>query len=209
MGFKTHSQRKFLVLMPVIFLLITASPSVSTAVETNQATARSIRRSVEMEALQKAAKAFDSGDYLKARTGFEMLSNLAKNSDIRRQALYGLASTRLVLADSKEAFDCAMAAWEQWAAVAGSSKGMEDPKMITPFLLRLQSAMRNGAGGPLGGKAKFDDQPNSLITREKVVQALRLKLELAERQVRRLRHDLKSLDEIHRKYEEKKQEMTP
>ena len=43
-------------------------------------------------------KAFDSGDYQKAQTGFEMLSDLAKNSDIRRQALFGLASTRLVLA---------------------------------------------------------------------------------------------------------------
>ena len=35
---------------------------------------------------------------------------------------------------------------------------------------------------------------------------LRGKLESREREVRRLRHQLESLEEIHRKYQEKKQE---
>jgi hypothetical protein len=207
MVFKTRPKHKFLLLVPVIFLLISALPSLSTAVETCQVTAQSIRRSVEMDALKKALKAFDAGDYEKAQTGFEMLGHLAKNPDIRRDALYGLASTRLILADSKDAFDSAVAEWKKWADQAGSTKGMEDPRMLTPFLLRLQCAVKKGGGGVLGEKAKGDCRPRIVITSEKVIQVLRAKLEFAERQVRRLRHDLKSLDEIHRKYEEKKQEM--
>lgn len=210
MGFKMLAQRKFLLLVPVILLLVAASPPFSAAAQTNHApSAQAIRRDVELEALKNAVKAFDSGDYQKAQNGFEMLSELAKNSDIRRQAFFGLASTRLVLADSREAFDSAVAAWEKWAGEAGPCKGMEDPRMLTPFFLRLQSAIRKGAGGPLGEKAKNEDSRGIVLMKEKVVQALRSKLELAERQIRRLRHDLKSLDEIHRKYEEKKQEMTP
>ena len=209
MGFMTHAQRKFVILLPVILLLIAASPPLSRAVETNQTTPLSIRRDVELQALQNALKAFGSGDYGKAQHNFEMLGGVAKNPDIRREALYGLAATRLVLAASEDAYDCAVAAWEKWAGEARSPGGTEDPGMITPFLLRLQSAIRKGGGGPLGAKAKHEAFPRINVTREKEVQALRSKLAIAERQIRRLRHDLKSLDEIHRKYERKKQETTP
>jgi hypothetical protein len=212
MVFKTHTQRNFLVLVAIILLVIAAAPQLSTAVENNQPTAQSIRRDVEMEALQNGMKAFDAGQYEQAQNTFEMLSDVAKNPDIRRRALFGLASTRLVLADSSEAYNSAVATWEKWAAEAKPAKDREDPRMLTPFFLRLQSAIREKAGGPLGEKekvAKPDNLPRIVIMREKVVQALRAKLELAERQIIRLRHDLRSLDEIHRKYEEKKQEMTP
>ncbi|MDA8306034.1 MAG: hypothetical protein M0Z81_04310 [Deltaproteobacteria bacterium] len=206
MGFTTKC--KFLVLVPVILLLIAASPSLSAATETNQTTAQSIRRSVELEFLHKAQKAFDSGDLEKAQNEFAMLSELAKNSDIRQEALYGLAATKLVLADSEDSYNSAVATWEKWAEEAKSSKGMEDPRMITPFLLRLQAAIKKGAGGPLGQKAKNDNSPRIVIMKEKVVEALRAKLDLAEREIQKLRHDIKSLNAIHRKYEEKKQEMT-
>ena len=41
------------------------------------------------------------------------------------------------------------------------------------------------------------------------MQTLRSKLEMREREIHRLRLQLESLEEIHRKYEEKKQEATP
>ncbi len=209
MGFKTLIECKLFVLASVAFLLIVGSPSLSKAVETSQTSAQSIRRNVEMDALKKAQSAFDAGDYRGALTRFEMLGNVAQSPDIKREAMYGSATARLVLADSKEAFDSAVAAWEKWAAEAGAAKGMEDPRMLTPFIVSLQSAIKKGAGGPLGTKEKGDAPPRIVIMKEKLVQNLRAKLALAQREIRRLRHDLKSLDEIHRKYEEKKQEMTP
>ncbi len=127
MGFKNFSQRRLLVLVPLLLLVIAASPPLSTAAESNRTSAQAIRRAVELQTLQRARKAFDSGDYQKAQAGFEMLSDLAKNSDIRRQALFGLASTRLVLADNKDEFNSAVAAWEKWADTVKSCRGMEDP----------------------------------------------------------------------------------
>ncbi|MGC9193939.1 MAG: hypothetical protein ACP5IL_00620 [Syntrophobacteraceae bacterium] len=207
MVFTTLAKRAFLLLFPVVLLFIGAMPSLSKAVENDQILARSIRRSVEMDTLNKGIKAFDAGAYEVAKTNFEMLSNVAENADIRREALFGLASTRLIQASDKEQFDRAVATWQKWAAQTGSPKGIEDPRMLTPFFLKLRSAIDRGEGGPLG--AKNNAPPQIVIMRQKVVQALRAKLELAERQVRKLRQDLKSLDEIHRKYEEKKQEMAP
>ena len=81
--------------------------------------------------------------------------------------------------------------------------------MLTPFLLRLQSAIRKGAGGPLGEEAKKRATAGgSCVPGKDGPGPSGEALELAQRQISRLRHDLKSLDEIHRKYEEKKQEMT-
>ena len=210
MVFRVHAQRKFLIFLPVIFLLIAAASQLTAAAQNCQTAAQSIRRDVELEALQNGRKAFESGDYQKALTTFEMLGGVADNADIRRKALFGLASTKLVLADSRDAYNSAVAAWEKWAAEAKPENDKEDPRMLTPFLLGLKSAIRNGAGGPLGAKekARHDNSPKIVLMREKVVLALRAKLRAAERQIVRLRHDLKSLDEIHRKYEEKKQEMT-
>lgn len=207
MVFKIHAKRRLLLLFPVVFLLSAALPSLSKAVANDQTLARSIRRSAEMDSLNKGIKAFDAGSYEEAKSNFEMLSNVAENPDIKREALFGLATTRLIQASNKDQFDRAVATWEKWAAQAGASKGIEDPRMLTPFFLKLRSAIDKGAGGPLGAKKNAPSQ--IVIMRQKVVQALRAKLELAERQVKKLRHDLKSLDEIHRKYEEKKQEMTP
>ncbi|MGC8491466.1 MAG: hypothetical protein ACP5SH_06990 [Syntrophobacteraceae bacterium] len=210
MGFRNSAQRKWLFFVPLLFFLIGASPPSLAAAGCNPDSAQAIRRDVEMDTLKDAVKAFESGDYEKAQTGFEMLSNEAKNSDIRRSALFGLATTRLALADNRDEYNRAMTTWKKWAGEVKSCKGLEDPRMLTPFLLRLQSAIGKGAGGPLGEKAKKKDEFRGIVLmKEKVVHALQWKLELAERQIRQLRHDLKSLDEIHRKYEEKKQEMTP
>ncbi len=210
MGFRNLALRKLLFFVPLLFFLIAASAPSLAADGCNPDSAPAIRRDVEMDTLKDAVKAFESGHYEKAQTGFEMLKNEAKNSDIRRSALFGLAATRLVLADNKDEYDRAVTTWKKWADEVKSCRGLEDPRMLTPFLLRLQSAIGKGAGGPLGEKTKKKDEFRGIVLmKEKVVHALQWKLELAERQIRQLRHDLKSLDEIHRKYEEKKQEMTP
>lgn len=206
---KTRVHRRLFVLGPVIFLLIAGSFSFCLAAEPKLTTAEVIRREVEQQTLKEAEKAFDAHQYEKAKIGFEMLSDMAKNADIRRQALFGLASVKLVLANTADEYNDAVADWEKWSREVKSWKGCEDPRMITPFLLRLQSSIKNDAGGPVGAKSKDDESSGIVLVRQKVMQALRSKLALAERRIRRLRHDLKSLDEIHRKYEEKKQEVSP
>jgi hypothetical protein len=204
---KMRIQYRFFVLVSVIFLLIAGSFAFSWAAETKLTTGEAIRRDVEQEALQDAMNAFKAHDYEKAKIGFEMLSEMAKNPDISRQALFGLASVKLLQANSADEYDDAVAVWKKWSREVKLWKGSENPKMITPFLLRLQSSIR---GGPaLDAKLKDVDSKGILLIKEKTVQTLRSKLEMAEREILRLRHELESLDAIHRKYEEKKQEVSP
>ncbi len=193
----------------VIFLSIWGPFVRSLAAEEVSARAESIRRDVEQEALDNATKSFNAGDYTNAKIGFEMLSESAHNPEIIRQAFFGLASVKLFLAQTPEQYEDAISIWKKWSGRVTSLNGCEDPRMMTPFLFRLQSSV-SAAENQLASKSRKDvDAKGVLLTKEKEMQILRSKLELREREIRRLRHQLESIEEIHRKYQEKKQEATP
>ncbi len=196
----------------VIFLLLSGSSAFSLAAEEESTSAESIRRDVEQEALADAMNAFNAGDFKRAKIGFQMLNENSRYPEISRQALFGLSSVDLVLANTSEEYEDAISNWKKWSSQVNLSQGCEDPRMITPFLLRLQSSIKGAGGSPSAGKsrrtAKDIDSKLILQTKEKEMQTLRARLELREREIRRLRHQLESIEEIHRKYQEKKQEAT-
>jgi len=210
MVLKMRIERGFLGI--VIFLLISGFFAFSLASGEKSTCPESIRRDVEQEALADAMNAFNAGDFKRAKIGFEILSESSRYPEIGRQALFGLSSVNLVLANTSYEYEDAISSWKKWSAQVNSWQGCEDPRMITPFLLRLQTSLKGAAGGPSAGKsrraAKDIDSKVILQTKEKEMQTLRAKLELREREIRRLRHQLESIEEIHRKYQEKKQEAT-
>jgi hypothetical protein len=176
----------------------------------------SIRYEVERNAWEEGVRAFEKGDYAGSAITFQMLSESAQTSDICRKALFAFASVRLVLAKTPEEYLEAISAWERWSSQIRTGLEGEDPRMITPFLLKLspavQSPDKSDQAGGLSRKGQKDansnvtNYKNLLQSKDKEVENLRAKLESREREVRRLRHQLESLEEIHRKYQEKKQE---
>lgn len=206
MVLKMRIERGFLGI--VIFLLISGFFAFSLASGEKSTCPESIRRDVEQEALADAIKAFNARDYKRAKIGFEILSESTQNPEIARQALFGLSSVKLVLANTSDEYEDAISSWERWTGQVNSWQGCEDPRMITPFLLRLQTSIKGAAGVEGRRAAKEIDFRVVLQTKEKEMQVLRSRLELREREIRRLRHQLESLEEIHRKYQEKKQEAT-
>ena len=206
MVLKTRIQRRFIGL--VIFLLISGSFSFSLAAEEKSASAESIRRDVEQEALKDAVNAFNARDYERAKIGFEIISESTQDPELSRQALFGLSSVKLVLADTSDEYADAISSWKKWSSQVKSLRGCEDPRMMTPFLLRLQTSVGSLTERKGRRAAREVDSRLILQTKEKEMQTLMSKLELREREIRRLRHQLESLEEIHRKYQEKKQEAT-
>ena len=176
----------------------------------------SIRQEVEQNAWEEGLRAFEQGDYAGAAITFQMLSESAKSGDISRKAQYAFATVRLVLAKTSEEYVEAVSAWERWSSQIRSGLQGEDPRMVTPFLLKLspvtQVLEKNVPAAGQSRKVSREangnvlNYKNLLHTKEKEVENLRGKLESREREVRRLRHQLESLEEIHRKYQEKKQE---
>jgi hypothetical protein len=192
----------------LVFIGIFGLFAFSRAAEDKLSQAECIRRDVEQQALEEAVQAFNASDYKKARIDFEMLSESAKTPEIGRQALYGLASVKLALARSSDEYEDAISSWKKWNAQAGPCTIFEDPRMVTPFLLHIQTSIKSGLAGSRsarGRKPKEVDFRGMLQTKEREMQVLRSKLEMRDREIHRLRHQLESLEEIHRKYEEKKQ----
>jgi hypothetical protein len=193
----------------LFFLILSGLSTYALAAGELTADPVAIRKAVEQKTLDDAMLAFDSGDYMRARVTFEVLNETAQSPEISRQALFGLASVDLILAVTAEEYEAALRLWERWVSKAGARLEIEDPRMITPFLRRLEPAIH--AGG-MSGKDQRDrkiDFKGMLQTKAKEVESLRTKLDQRDREIRRLRHQLESLEEIHRKYQEKKQEATP
>jgi len=204
-------KRRILVSGFFIFLSISSPLAFSSTAEEQSGRAESIRFEVERDTLKNAMSAFDAGDYNRAKIDFELLSECAQNPGIGRKALFGLASVKLNLARTSEEYEDAISSWTKWAGQPDSSNGCEDPRMITPFLRRLSSSIMWSAGDSITGKDRKtakEAESRGILSKEKQVQTLQARLELREREIRRLRHQLESLEEIHRKYQEKKQEAT-
>jgi hypothetical protein len=169
----------------------------------------------EYRAWENGLRAFHEGDYAGAGNIFETLTQTAQTPEIRRRSLFAVAVVKLTLAQAPEEYAEAVSAWERWSSLAGSGLEGEDPRLITPFVLRLLSPAFQARNEPLLDqprkvpKEKADNAinyRNMLQSKEKEVESLRSKLDSRDREVRRLRHQLESLEEIHRKYQEKKQE---
>ena len=163
----------------------------------------------EKAALEDGLLAFKEGDYGKAAGIFEVLSASTRLPEINRRALFAHAAALLAIAQTPEEYARAASIWEQWSAQARVGLEGEDPRMLAPFVGRTVQAGISNAAVQTPQVQKDVPNPNhrgALQTKEKEVEALRIKLEARDREVRRLRHQLESLEEIHRKYQEKKQE---
>ena len=199
-----------------IIIFSSGFPVFASSTENSTAAPSSIRHEVEQNAWEEGLRAFEQGDYAGSAITFQMLSESAQVADISRKAQYAFASVRLLLAKTPEEYLEAVSAWERWSSQIRSGLQGEDPRMITPFLLKLSPATQvleksDQAAGQSRKVAReangnVANYKNLLHSKEKEVENLRGKLESREREVRRLRHQLESLEEIHRKYQEKKQE---
>jgi hypothetical protein len=173
-----------------------------------------VRYEGEYKAWDDGLRAFQEGNYAGADNIFETLARTAQTPEIRRRALFGIAVVKLTMAKTPEEYKEAAAAWDRWNTQARSGLGGEDPRMITPFVLQFASnASRASVPQVEQPPPKAPPSANNTINyrnmlqaKEKEAESLRAKLDAREREVQRLRHQLESLEEIHRQYQEKKQE---
>lgn len=83
--------------------------------------------------LQEGNDFFQEGRYREAEEIFESLRHV-ESRPIARQAIYGLACTRLRLAENRSQFFDAAKLLEQWRRISPASLGPEDPRMLLPFI---------------------------------------------------------------------------
>jgi hypothetical protein len=166
----------------------------------------------ELKAWQEGLQAFEDGEYEKARALFEVLTENAEPEGLSRKAFFALATTRLVLAQSPEEFNQALATWECWSQQFPHAVADEDPRMLTPFLQRLTppgSSENHARENQPPVKKVLMVSPASckelLQAKDREIERVKARLDVKEKEARRLKHQIESLEAIHLKFQERKQ----
>lgn len=94
--------------------------------------------------LDEGNRLFLEGDYSAAAAVFQNLRETG-SQDVLRPALYGLACSRLMLADSRQEYLEALEILERWKRISPPSLKKEDPRML--LLLLAGAADRPGSKG--------------------------------------------------------------
>ncbi len=173
----------------------------------------------ERRTWEEGIDAFRREDYHNALAYFESLAESAENPSLSQKALYALACTRLILAQTPDEFSDALILWECWSKQAPSKDYEEDPRMITPFLERVTQPILVDAQSEKAAQTRkmiesknillyrsLQEYKNLLREREKEMDQLSRRLETKEKEIRRLRNQIDSLEAIHLKIQEKKKE---
>jgi hypothetical protein len=165
---------------------------------------------------QEGMAVFQQGDYVKAQRCFEMVSEREVSEGLRRKALYSLACTRLLLAQTAEDYQAALQFWELWNQLTPAQLGEEDPRMMALLLPRLYSAdltktspASQSVSQPL---SKTGNAQTVRVVRdrecEKQLRESDQEVQRLRRQIRTLRLQIETLESIHRKIQEKKKEVS-
>lgn len=149
---------------------------------------------IEGDALSLAMgrKAFREGAFRKAAKLFQALEKEAAEVTIRRRALYGLACSRLMLANNPEGVAAALSLLDRWDGLAPDQGRAEDPRM-------LRTAM---AGAGENRYARL------LRATDGEIRRLKKRLDRMQTENATLQHQIEALDAIHRNIEEKKRDIS-
>jgi len=170
----------------------------------------------ELKTWQDAMQSFDEGAYEKAQALFEVLSENAELDGLSRKALFALAVTRLMSAQTPEEFSQALYTWDCWSRQLpqdlAQELALEDPRMLTPFLRRLtppgtSEAQFKESTAPVKKTITYTPAGSKdlLQAKDKEIDRLKTKLDARDKEVRRLKHQIDSLEAIHLKFQERKQ----
>jgi len=156
--------------------------------------------------LEKALNFFNKFEFKPALQIYTDLTIHAKDTGISRKAFYGLACTRLILAENIKDFDEAIIAWNTWNRLYNKELGYEDPRMLSPYLLDTITPKKNNNNKETTKAAA----PHRKLLRAKDNEINRLKSKLItmKNEVQTLKHQIESLEAIHQKIQEKKKEIS-
>jgi hypothetical protein len=154
--------------------------------------------------LDRGHLAFQNKDYEKALGIYRMLSQLARNEDIRRKALYGLACTRLLLSESPEELSESIILWDVWSQLESQETKDGYPILLRPLLLQKGFPEKRE-------KEKKPDVNNSLkrtiSNKDREIKLLKNRIKKMEQEIKKLTHQLSSLEAIDKNIKKKMTEI--
>ena len=147
----------------------------------------------EWKTLMNGYDAFEQENYKNAAHIFAYLKDLDTKSRISRLAFYGLACSRLVMAENAQEFNNALEVWHDWADSFPPDLDAEDPRMLEPLLMQLDASLQ---------------KTDCLEKKDNQIDALNNKIDAMQKKINTLTHQLNELEAIDQKIEKKKKEIS-
>lgn len=174
----------------------------------------------EQSKYRQAVAAYEKTAYLEAAESFEGLWSKTNDKRFAHMALYGLACSKLMAANTPDDYKVALEIWEQWVENAPKKFDYENPMMADAFIKEkmLFSNIPLSADNP--GKPKVGPMVSQWLLIETKVELDRLREELnsaqealakrqkiikaRENKIGELRRQIKALETIDQKIQKKK-----
>ena len=168
----------------------------------------------------QAVTAYQEKDYPMAAKQFKAIQEKSQNKDMVRKALFGLACTQLMAAQTPAQYQEAITLLESWIKVAPTGIENENPVLMVPII--KEKMLFSNIPLTEDGKGDTEAGPEVsqwlIINASKEIQRLRGKLESAdqtnrklkkrmmalEKQMAKLQRKIKALEAIDQKIQEKK-----
>ncbi len=174
----------------------------------------------ELRQYRQAIAAYQKTAYVEAAQSFEIVRKQTQDKRFAGMALYGLACSKLMAADSPEAYAEALQLWQQWVDSAPKKFEHENP-VLADALIKEKMLFSNI---PLKKAAEEEPEPEPMVSRWLLIQSkveldrLRDELKAAkealdkrqkliqarEKKIGELRRQIKALETIDQKIQKKK-----
>lgn len=175
---------------------------------------------VALKLYRQAVAAYQAEEYATADKRFTDLRRRNMDRGLDRMALYGLACTRLMLAQTPKEYRQALALWENWVEMTQQDYQSESPMLLDP-LIREKMLFSNIPLTPLGN-GEIDPEPKvaqwmlinaaselgrvkrKLAVAEKTALKRKKRIGALEKKIAELQRQIKALETIDQKIQKKK-----
>ncbi len=163
--------------------------------------------------------AYQAGSYEKAAEFFDAVRHQTQDGKMARMALYGLACSMIMAAETPEAYYQALVLWRSWVSNAPLHSDTENPLLFEPLIERKMLFSRIPLTQDESDKVDDDAIPrwvhikvkrelealeNKVIKTEQELQQKSKLVESQEKEIKKLKQQIKALETIDQKIQKKK-----
>ena len=190
-------------------LLLVLSASCSYTQNLIQDIQNTSAQTADAKDLARGNDAFHNNDFQKALEIYSSLSQLSKDDKIRRKALYGMACTRLIMADNVNDLNEAIILFDTWSQLLPTDIETEDPRMLKPVILRKAlPGVTEERIKKRSNTSKNKENLKQLEAKDSEILRLQTRVKEMAQEIQTLKRQISSLEAIDQKIQEKKKEIT-
>ncbi len=174
----------------------------------------------EVRQYRQAVATYQKTGYTDAARSFELLRAQTRDKRFSRMALYGLACSKLMAADTPEAYAEALQLWQKWVDDAPMKVDYENPvmadalikeKMLFSNIPLKETSVEKTETEPMvsrwlliQSKAELDRLRKELETAQETLDKRQKMIKARENKIGELRRQIKALETIDQKIQKKK-----